>query len=150
MPIASESVDYGLVIKRGDQDYVVMVDATLYGSGYNVVPKSVDSDNMYDIEDVEAWCEEHPDKVLTEHPLEGVVEIRNQLAQEQAELEEVNRELFDRMVQKVFNPEVATQDDLVPTNEELLAEKAELESSIASLESQLETMIQSMDEITEG
>lgn len=150
MPITSENVDYGLVIKRGDQDYVVMVDASLYGSGYNVVPKTVDPANMYDIEDVQAWCEAHPDKVLTEHPLEGVVEIQNQLAQEQVELEEVNKQLFDRMVQKVFNPEVATQDDLVPTNEELLAQKVEIESTIADLESQLETMIQSMDEITEG
>lgn len=150
MPIISENIDYGLVIKRGDQDYVVMVDASVYNSGYNVVPKSIDSENMYDIEDVKAWCEEHPDKVLTEHPLEGMWKIQNQIAEEKAELEEVNRELFDRMVQKVFNPEVETQDELVPTNEELLSRKAELESSIASLESQMETMVQKLDEITEG
>lgn len=150
MPITSENIDYGLVIKRSDQDYVVMVDASVYNSGYNVVPKSIDSENMYDIEDVQAWCEEHPDKVLTEHPLEGMWEIQNQIAEEKAELEEVNRELFDRMVQKVFNPEVETQDELVPTNEELLSRKAELESSIASLESQMETMVQKLDEITEG
>ena len=142
--------DYGIVLKRSDDDYVINVDVNVYNSGYNVVPKSVDPYNAYDIDDVKVYCEQNPDKVITEHPLEGMMEIQNQIAQEKAELEEVNKELFDRMVQKVFNPDVAIQDDLVPTNEELLSRKAELETSIASLESQIETMIQSMDEITEG
>lgn len=142
--------DYGIVLKRSDDDYVINVDVNAYDSGYNVVPKSVDPYNAYDIDDVKAYCEQNPDKVITEHPLESYMQKLQELNEQQAELVSVNAQLFDRMVQKVFNPEVATQDDLVPTNEELLSRKAELESSIASLESQIETMVQSMDEITEG
>lgn len=142
--------DYGIVLKRSDDDYVINVDVNAYDSGYNVVPKSVDPYNAYDIDDVKAYCEQNPDKVITEHPLESYMQKLQELNEQQAELVSVNAQLFDRMVQKVFNPEVATQDDLVPTNKELLSRKAELESSIASLESQIETMVQSMDEITEG
>lgn len=137
--------DYGIVLKRNDDDYVINVDANEYSSGYNVVPKSVDPYNAYDIDDVKAYCEQNPDKVLTEHPLEGMMEIQNQIAQEQEELNQVNQELFDRMVQKVFNPDTSIQEDLVPTNEELLAQKAELESSIETLKSQLDTMFQSLN-----
>lgn len=137
--------DFGYVLKRNDNDYVVNVDLNAYNSGYNVVPKSVDPYNAYDIEDVEAYCEQNPSKVLTEHPLEGMMEVQNQLVQEQEELNQVNQELFDRMVQKVFNPDTSTQEDLVPTNEELLAQKAQLENSIETLKLQLNTMFQNLN-----
>lgn len=129
--------DYGLVIKRSDDDFVVFVDENQYYSGYNVVPKTVDPENAYDIEDVKAYCEAHPEKVVTEHPLESQIQTIEEIQQEQAELDSVNKELFDRMVQKVFNPEVSVQEEYVPTTEELLAKKAQLEQSIAQLKQSL-------------
>ena len=129
--------DYGLVIKRNDNDFVVFVDENQYYSGYNVVPKTVDPENAYDIEDVKAYCEAHPEKVVIEHPLESQIQTIEEIQQEQAQLDSVNKELFDRMVQKVFNSEVSEQEEYIPTTEELLVKKAQLEQSIAQLKQSL-------------
>lgn len=132
--------DYGIVLKRNDDDYVINVDVNDYNSGYDVVPKSVDPYNAYDIDDVKAYCEQNPDKVITEHPLESYAQQLQELAEQQAQLDSVNAQLFDRMVQKVFNPDTQTMDEYIPTNEELLAQKAQLEASIASIKESLNTM----------
>lgn len=62
-------MDYGYVIKKDDNWYIVDVDLNNYYSGYGVVPKTEDPWGKYDIEDVKVYCEANPDKVLTEHPL---------------------------------------------------------------------------------
>ena len=129
--------DYGLVIKRSEDDFVVFVDENQYYSGYNVVPKTVDPENAYNIEDVKAYCESHPEKVVTEHPLESQIETIEKINEEQMQLDAVNKQLFDRMVQKVFNPDIGTQEEYIPTTEELLAKKAQLEQSIAQLKQSL-------------
>ena len=133
--------DYGIVLKRNDNDYVINVDVNAYNSGYNVVPKSVDPYNAYNIDDVKAYCEQNPDKVITEHPLESYMQQLQELNEQQAQLDSVNAQLFDRMVQKVFNPDTQTMDEYIPTNEELLAQKAQLEASIASIKESLSTMM---------
>ena len=133
--------DYGIVLKRNDNDYVINVDVNAYNSGYNVVPKSVDPYNAYDINDVKAYCEQNPDKVITEHPLESYMQQLQELNEQQAQLDSVNAQLFDRMVQKVFNPDTQTMDEYIPTNEELLAQKAQLEASIASIKESLSAMV---------
>ena len=133
--------DFGYVLKRNDNDYVINVDLNVNNSGYNVVPKSIDPYNAYDIDDVKAYCEQNPDKVLTEHPLEAQIEKEQELAEKEAELAEVNSQLFDRMVQKVFNPETSIQEEYVPTTEELLAQKAQLEASIALIKESLKAMM---------
>lgn len=135
--------DFGIVLKRSDDDYVVNVDVNDYNSGYNVVPKSVDPYNAYDIDDVKAYCEQNPDKVIAEHPLESYMQQLQELNEQQAQLNEVNSQLFDRMVQKVFNPDIQTMDEYVPTNEELLAQKSQLEASIASIKESLNAMMNS-------
>lgn len=66
---------FGYVLKRSEYDYVVEVDLDNIYSGYNVVPRDIDPDNAYDIEDVRAYCEEHPEMVLTEHPMEEKVRL---------------------------------------------------------------------------
>lgn len=63
-------MDFGYVIKISENDYIVFVDLEMFGSGYNVVPKTIDSTNMYDVEDVKDYCLKNPSKVLTGHPLE--------------------------------------------------------------------------------
>ena len=133
--------DYGIVLKRNDNDYVINVDVNAYNSGYNVVPKSVDPYNAYNIDDVKAYCEQNPDKVITQHPLESYMQQLQELNEQQAQLDSVNAQLFDRMVQKVFNPDTQTMDEYIPTNEELLAQKAQLEASIASIKESLSTMM---------
>lgn len=52
---------YGYFIKRTDTDFVINVELPFLGSGYNVVPKSVDPWNAYDIEVVQAYALEHPE-----------------------------------------------------------------------------------------
>ena len=63
-------MNYGYVIKMNDDNFIVNVDLTVYGSGYNVVSKEIDPYNAYEIEDVKLYCTLNPDKVLTKHPLE--------------------------------------------------------------------------------
>lgn len=62
-------MDINFVLRRNDEDFVVYSDE--YPIGYNVVPKSVDEANAFDIEEVRAWCAANPDKVkdeITETP----------------------------------------------------------------------------------
>ena len=51
----------GYFLKRNDNDFVIDIELTQYGSGYNVVPKTLDPCNAYDIADVQAYAEAHPD-----------------------------------------------------------------------------------------
>ena len=48
-------------LKRTDTDFVINVELTQFGSGYNVVPKSVDKWNAYDIAEVQAYAAAHPE-----------------------------------------------------------------------------------------
>lgn len=136
--------DYGLAIKKSDTFYIVDVNPDVYNSGYGVVSKEEDPYGKYDLADVQAWAAENPDKVLTEHPLEAQMKLERQLAEEQAELAEINRQLFDEMVDKVFADETAgistmslDTGDSVAT---LLAKRAEAKQAIASIQSQLEAL----------
>jgi len=52
------------VYKRSSTDYVIGLEADGSGGGYNVVPKSVDPCNGYEIADVEAYLVANPDKLL--------------------------------------------------------------------------------------
>lgn len=58
---------FGNVIKRTNSDFVVFVDLNAYGSGYNVVPKSVDPYNAYDIDEVRQYCMDNPGKVFDDY-----------------------------------------------------------------------------------
>ena len=138
--------DYGLVIKRSDDFYIVDVDPGIYNSGYGVVSKAEDPYGKYDLADVKAWAAANPDKVLTEHPLEAEMQLRSQLAAEEAELEEINRQLFDEMVEVVFNAGVATMaldseegSDVSPVDA-LLAKRVTAMEAIADLKSQISAL----------
>ena len=48
-------------LKRSNEDLVINIDLNRYGSGYNVVPKAIDHSNAYDIADVQAYAEAHPE-----------------------------------------------------------------------------------------
>ena len=50
----------GYVIKRTETDYVINCDAQGNG-GYNVVPKTIDPWNKYDIAEVQAYANAHPE-----------------------------------------------------------------------------------------
>ena len=139
--------DYGLVIKRSDTFYIVDVNANVYNSGYGVVSKEEDPYGKYDLADVIAWAEAHPDKVLTEHPLEAEMQLRSQLAAEEAELEEINKQLFDEMVEVVFNTGASTmalaskeEGDVSPVDA-LLAKRVSTMETIADLKAQLEELV---------
>lgn len=77
-------MNYGYVIKRNDNDYVVNIDLNSVNSGYNVVPKDIDPYNLYEIEDVKLYCTLNPDKILAKHPLEE----KAKLLAEKEELEQ--------------------------------------------------------------
>lgn len=62
------------VIKRSDEDLVVY--STEFPMGYNVVPKSVDKYNAFDIKEVKDWCKNNPDKVRDE-----ITEIPNDISE---------------------------------------------------------------------
>ena len=51
----------GYFIKRNNLDFVINVELDQYGSGYNVVPKTVDKWNAYNVAEVQAYAQEHPE-----------------------------------------------------------------------------------------
>lgn len=81
-------MNYGYVIKRNDNDYIVNVDLENTNSGYNVVAKTIDPYNLYEIEDVKLYCTLNPDKVLAQHPKE-------QEEQKKEEIKRLKQYLFD-------------------------------------------------------
>lgn len=56
---------YGYVIKKSETDFIVNVEPTQKGSGYNVVPKETDPFNKYDIDAVRAYAIANPLKVIS-------------------------------------------------------------------------------------
>ena len=67
-------MDYGYVIKFNNNKFNVFIDLNNYYAGYGVVPREEDPQNAYDIEDVRAYCETHPEMVFEgKHPLEDKV-----------------------------------------------------------------------------
>lgn len=63
-------MDLGYVIKRDDNDFVINVDPATYEGGYNVVPKSIDPYNAYEIEDVKTYIIEHPEMLIPEETIQ--------------------------------------------------------------------------------
>ncbi len=51
----------GYFLKRNENDFVINIELTQYGSGYNVVPKEVDPWGKYDIAEVQAYAKDHPE-----------------------------------------------------------------------------------------
>ena len=71
-------MDFGYVIKKADDWFIVLVDINDYNSGYGVVSREEDPINLYDIDEVRAYCEANPDMVLSEHPLEERVKLQRE------------------------------------------------------------------------
>ena len=61
----------GYFLKRNNEDFVINIELTQYGSGYNVVPKTLDLCNEYDIADVQAYAEAHPEMEVVWSETEG-------------------------------------------------------------------------------
>jgi hypothetical protein len=53
---------YGYFVKRTEDDFVIDVSLDQKGSGYNVVPRETDPWNKYDIAEVQAYAQEHPER----------------------------------------------------------------------------------------
>lgn len=130
-------MNYGYVLKRNNEDYVVLIDPNTYEGGYNVVPKSVDPYNAYELADVIAYYNANPDKQIDLALVQEMETNKRQFQEYSQNLIDINYELFNRMVQKVFNPETSMQEEYVPTTEELLATKAQLEQNIEQLKQSL-------------
>ena len=136
-------IDYGNIIARPDGTFVAFVNLNSLHSGYHVCSKEVDPYNKYDLSDVQAYVAAHPEKVYTEHPMAHEVELQRQLEAEQKKLEEINRQLFDEMVDKVFADEnqpaamMSLDADSGADTASLLSQRAETKAAIASLEEQI-------------
>ena len=140
-------IDYGYVIKKRDDFFIVKVDLNDFHSGYGVVSREDDPYNKYDLADVQAYAAEHPEKVLTEHPMTEEVEKQRQLKEEQRKLEDINRQVFDAMVDAVFMPGVSTASLVSENSEEaadpvesLLAARSETMAAIAELKEQIDAL----------
>jgi len=77
-------VDFGIVIKYNENQYKVFVKLDDSNVGYGVVPKIKDPINLYEITDVESYCEANPSKVYTTEQYTKI----NSLYVEKAQLEQ--------------------------------------------------------------
>lgn len=72
-------MDFGYVVKKTDDWYIVNLDLNLNDTGYGVVPRTEDPYNKYDIDDVKIYCTLNPDKMIDsdvyDQTLENKVEI---------------------------------------------------------------------------
>jgi len=98
-------INYGYVIKINNDSYVVHVDPEQPGSGYAVVPKDLDTQNKYDINDVRIYYEKNPQYRMDEsHLLVDVLSEDNLTAQELADRARAQRDTLLREVVDSMNP----------------------------------------------
>ena len=50
-----------IYIKRNENDFVIDINIDQKNSGYNVVPREIDPWNKYDIAEVQAYANAHPE-----------------------------------------------------------------------------------------
>lgn len=142
-------MDYGYVIERNTNDYLIFVNKETHTGSYNVVPKDIDPYNAYDIEDVKKYVSENPDKLITKEQYETKLQEleqkrkdKEELAKQEAELAELNKQLFNEMVNIVFASSVSvmseTEEGTAKTSiQDILARRAELLKSIEELKKKI-------------
>ena len=67
----------GYILKRSETDYVINCDA-LGNGGYNVVPREVDPNNAYTLEEVRTYLLDNPDMLLD---LEAIESEKSRIAE---------------------------------------------------------------------
>ena len=72
-------MDFGYVVKKTDDWYIVMLDSKLENAGYGVVPKTEDPYNKYDINDVKTYCTLNPDKMINVDVYDDVLNKRSHI-----------------------------------------------------------------------
>lgn len=58
--------------KRNENDFVVDINIYQKNSGYNVVPRDIDPYNAYDIEEIRAYAEAHPEDEVVWDEVSGM------------------------------------------------------------------------------
>lgn len=139
-------MDFKYVIKKDDNWYIVKVDLNNINSGYGVIPRKEDPQCAYDIEDVKAYCEAHPDKVLTKHPLEDSyiekMRLESDIRDKEQQLAGVNEEIFE-IISQDFLSELTGSVTLDLNQEDIIAvfdRKSTLLINIEELKAQLEAL----------
>jgi hypothetical protein len=109
---------YGYVIKINNDNYIVQVDPKQAGSGYAVVPRTVDIQNKFDIDDVRIYYEKNPQFRIDESHL--FVNISSEENLSVQELEEKIRFERDNLLE-------TNVDSMNPMRWELLSEEKKQE-----------------------
>ena len=81
--------DITFVVRRNENDYIVYSDE--FDRGYNVVPKDVDPDNAFDIEQVRIWCSNHVSSVVDD--IEENTEVPSDISEYKALVEEIESDI---------------------------------------------------------
>ena len=94
--------DFGYVKKISDNQFIVLADLNIYGSGYGVVIKEEDKDNAYDIEEVREYVKEHPEMLFEKYNNEPsfLDEERNNLLSELSSLEIWFTDVYDMQIKQ--------------------------------------------------
>lgn len=137
-------MNYGYVVKKSEDDYLININPKTYKTGYNVVSKSIDPQNKYDIEDVTSYYNSNPDKQISIDQYNNYFYTLNQLQAKQQELDKVNNALFEYMCQDLSNRlnEVQILDSFKDDTMSLLEQKNTLEQEITQLQETIESYIQ--------
>ncbi len=53
--------NFGFFLIRNELNIVILIELDQYGSGYSCAPKNLDPWNAYDIAEVQAYAESHPE-----------------------------------------------------------------------------------------
>ena len=95
-------IDFGYVKQIDETHCIVQADPNVYGSGYGVCPKEEDPWCKYDIADVQAYMQAHPDKVLADYAVkpDWLNQELNEQRRELAELEHWFSDVYDVQVKQ--------------------------------------------------
>ena len=91
--------NFGYVKKISDNQFIVKADVNRYGTGYGVVPRDEDPDNLYDIAEVREYVSQHPEMLFDRYADEQT-DSHKQLIDELANHESWLFEVYDMQVKQ--------------------------------------------------
>lgn len=131
-------MNFGKVIEVDKNNFIVFAEENNLNAGYNVVPKDVDPYNLYSIEKVKTYIEQHPEAVIPQSKVDDLKnkqELRLQLHINNEKLKEIIDKLLSLLIDLYFGH--ATLNDYVSVIKNLMQQKKDLQTSIEEINNKL-------------
>lgn len=131
-------MNFGRVIKRNENDFLVFANESDLYVGYNVVPKYIDPYNLYDIADVRSYIQQNPEAIIDQSKIDDLKnkqKLRLQLYLYNQKLKEVTDQLMSLRIDVSFAS--VPLSDCEQLIKDLMQKRKDLQTSIEEISNNL-------------